>query len=612
MNPHPRLYVTADQLQRLRQRSPLPLLVTAERAVIRSAAGYVRNVRFDYPPDRHNAHLMRARNAQKRVVTLLVRYFQTGQRRYRAAAIAHIQALGAWKYWSWITWRTNDPDPNAIFDLSYGENSATLAIAYDWLHGELSPAERALFLAIARRRSLGPFLRHTATRPGQQPAWWFKHPQSNWNSVCAGGAGLLALALHEELPEARQVLPRVDASLKVFMATVQSTGGAWPEGIGYWNYGMRYAFMYLLSHEHATGRSHPAFRSPATAATLRFPLDFCPNGVPCSFGDVNQWRPMPFHYAAAERLGATDILAALDAQLPVQMPRDDAWPLAAELLLLHPRCAPRLRASRRRVIKLYRHQEWGILADRMPGPNFYLAVRGGTTELPHGHRDLLSFHAVVGDEALIANLSVDEYLDTTFSDRRYEMFETTPPSKNTLFINGVGVTGKSTVATTRLANGIRMDATAAMGVMRDGPAAKFCGRLFLWLGATGALVVDRIELPHVGRVEARFHTFAKVKTGNAWAQLVGRRHQLNVAFACDVPARLHCAVDAFTTPGPVATMLRWCTAQLHTTMTMATLLTPGTTPAKIALTTQGRQIVVTLQTGQTKKRVTLSHHLFPQ
>ena len=33
--------------------------------------------------------------------------------------------------------------------------------------------------------------------------------------------------------------------------------GAWPEGTAYWNFGMRFAFAYLLSHERATGRRHP-------------------------------------------------------------------------------------------------------------------------------------------------------------------------------------------------------------------------------------------------------------------------------------------------------------------------------------------------------------------
>lgn len=589
---HPRLYVSAEQLQRLRQPTlPTPLRTPAGQ-VVNEAEKFVRSPDFDYPHDTHNAHLVRARIAQTRTVTLLVRYFQTGDRRYRDAALAHIETIGNWEYWSWITWRKNNPDPNAIFDLSYGENSTTLAIAYDWLHAELTPAERTRFLDIALRRSFRSFLKNVDANT----AWWFKRAQSNWNSVCAGGAGMLALAMHDDVPEAAEVLKRVEESIAVFFGSLEQTGGAWPEGIGYWNYGMRYAFMYLLSHERTTGQAHPLLARPAVRATLQFPVDFCPRGVPCSFGDVNLWRPLPIHYAVAQRLGADDILAALDTHLQNRPSYEDCWPNAAEMLLLHPRKTTRPPAQPRQRIKLYQGMDWGVLTNRQ----LTLTVRGGTTEVPHGHRDLLSFHAVVGDESLITSLGVGEYLDTTFSERRFEMFETMPASKNTLLINGVGITGKSTVTTTVVPNGLRIDATTAMGVMRDGPVAKFCGRRFHLLG-DGALIVDRIELLHPGRAEARFHTFAKFKDG----VLIGKRHRLGLAFASDVPATLHRATTAPTTPGKSATMLRWCSDKLNTTMTFVTWLVPGRAAGKLTLKSEGDKLIVIAGT----KRVVLSAHL---
>ncbi|MCG3148676.1 MAG: hypothetical protein PCFJNLEI_02121 [Verrucomicrobiae bacterium] len=605
MNPHPRLYVTAKQLHRLRRPIGHALLQPAAQAVVTAADSYLGSADFDYPRDTHNAHLVRARLAQTRIVTLLVRYFQTGQRRYRAAALAHVDAIGDWEYWSWIMWRKKNPDPTAIFDLSYGENCATLAIAYDWLHGELTPAERARFLAIARKRAFRSFLHHTqpAAKPGQ--AWWFKHTQSNWNTVCAGGAGMLALALHDVAPESAEILRRANESIAVFFGSLHQSHGAWPEGIGYWNYGMRYGFMFLLSHENATGKPHPVLRHPATKATLQFPLDFCPNGVPCSFGDVNQWQPLPVHYAVAQRLRAPAILAALAAQSAPTARRKETWPSAAELLLLHPHRETKPPAPHRQVSRLYRGQDWGFLADRWPAPRFYVAVRGGASDLPHGHRDLLSFHAVVADEALIPNLSVGEYLDTTFSERRFEIFETMPASKNTLLINGVGIAAKTFAPATRLPTGIRLDATTAMGAMRDGPAAKFCGRLFLLISDAGVLIVDRIELPHVGRVEARFHTFAKVKLGSAQAELAGQRQRLGMTFASDVPATLHHATTAPTTPGQSATVLRWCADNLQTTVTFATWLRPGGGLGKLKLDTGAGKIVVTVG----KRRVVLSERL---
>jgi len=104
--------------------------------------------------------------------------------------------IGDWKCWSWITWRQGDYRPTAIYDLSYGENSATLAMAYDLLHDTLSAAEKQLFQNIATKWPLASGSVHC--RP--HAAWWFGKADSNWNTVCAGGLGMLCLAMYDDLP----------------------------------------------------------------------------------------------------------------------------------------------------------------------------------------------------------------------------------------------------------------------------------------------------------------------------------------------------------------------------------------------------------------------------
>ncbi len=632
---HPRLYIGRPELQRLRRAPRISFLRAAREEVAGEAEDYCRSAVFDYPRETHNAHLVRARIMQGRVVTLLVRWLQTGDPRFREAALEHVAEMGRWEYWSWITWRQKDPSPDSIFDLSYGENSATLAIAYDLLFDSLSDQERALFLGIVRRWTVRSFLRATGRKHRQ---WWPDRADSNWAAVCAGGGGMLALSMHEELPEAAQMLSRAEWTMALFMNTLTKTGGGWSEGVGYWNYGMRYAFMYLLSHERATGRKHPLLKLSQTKATLSFPLSFCPNGVPAGFGDSNHWRPLPFHYAAAVRLGSGSVVRALDQLLTEEFRQGEprlkgrgkgSWPDAAELLCLHPRGSTRsprpeltegrTRARRvpteKRVVKLYRGMDWGILADRWPGPRLYLAVRGGTTEVPHGHHDLMSFNCVIGDEALVANVNERGYLDTTFSPRRFELFEMTPASKNTLLINGVGVAGDSTVRTQTVrlkgAQGLRIDGTRAFGQMRDGQAARFCGRLFLMLSGRAFLIVDRVELPYTGRVEARFHTYGDVRLGRRHARIKGQKQSLRVAWASDVPASLHTAVAPVTTPGKEATMLRWCTDGLHTTVTMATLLSPGAGRASVTVSADGRGLVVQAEAANVRRQVVLSRRLRP-
>ncbi len=159
-------------------------------------------------------------------------------------------------------------------------------------------------------------------------------------------------------------------------------------------------------------------------------------------------------------------------------------------------------------------------------------------------------------------------------------------------------------------SGIRIDATEAMGVSRDDePAAEFCARLFLMLGGRAFLIVDRAVLPHTGRVESRAHTYASVATQDAGAALSGERQSMRIAYACNVPATLHTALTAPTTPGRSANVLRWCTDRLHRDVVMATLLSPGDAEAQVRIEPAGRGFAVHVVAGSLKRRVGLTERL---
>ena len=607
---HPRLIVGAMAF-RLRQMDDDPAFAVDSEQVRREADLYLSGTTFDYDKATHNAHLVRARIMQRRVLTLLAEWSRTGAETYRRAAVAHIRQMGRWTYWSWIVWRKRDRRPEAIYDLSYGENATTLAFAWDWLYPTLTAQEKEMMLVIARRWPFAAF----QARDKVQENWWFGKSDSNWNTVCAGGLGLLALAMMEDAPEAAWMLERAEISIRPYMEHLDALQGGWPEGIGYWGYGMRYAFLYLLSWERATGRKHPLMELSGTRRTVDFPLDFAPHGIPCSFGDVNAYAVHPFHYALAERFGRLDVVERLD-RMRVAGSRQSVrqgWPEAVECLLFHPRRRSRHAAAARRMTRHYAKLDWFFLADRWPDPALYLAVRGGTTEVPHGHMDLTSFHCAVQDEGLIVNLGPDEYLDSTFGPRRWELYEMTAASKNVVLVNGVGIVKPSRVSSRALTVGgcpaVRLDATEAMGKMRDGAVMKFYGRLFVLFDDKAALVLDRIELRHFGRSEARFHSFGHVEAGETTACIRGERRQMTMAFASDVPCVVREAVDALNSPVRESRMIRWCTRGLHQTMTLATLLTPGAEPGGVSVQVARGRLVVTVRAAGLNRRLVLSNRL---
>lgn len=573
---YPRLYISNAHYDRLKGKTEHSVPRKARRNLKKMAQNFLEDETIVVDETGHNSHLIRARKMQTRVVTLLAEYKRTGDQKFRKAVMDDVNRIANWEYWSWITWRQGDARPEAIFDLSYGENSATLALAFDGLYHELSDVEKKLFISTASKRSLKPFLH---VMKAKDKPMYYKHPHTNWNTVCCGGAGMLALAMGDLCKESEAVLKIVEESVEPFFKSLKGDGG-WPEGIGYWNYGMRYGFMYLLSWERATGKKHTLLKLKGTEATLKFPLQFTPNGSPCSFGDVNRFSVLPFHYAAAERFGAEEVVAELDRRMTLTYEgrMGGPWPDDAELALFHPGKESKVKKDSWASQALVRGLDWGYVADQMPDANLYFSVRGGTTDAPHVHRDLMSFFVVGGGEKLIENVGVDDYMDTTFSARRYDLYEPSAHSKNTIFLNGVSIADKVSVKTTSLSGrgyeGFRIDATEAMGSMRDGPAATFCGRAIVMVKKKGVLVIDRVVVPHAALVESRLHTFCDVTFGKNDVRIRGKKQRLQVAMDATLPTRTKQGMGIPSHPGREPdTMIRFVSEKKVMAITLAYFMT---------------------------------------
>jgi len=492
-----------------------------------------------------NWHIHAARSMQDRLMTLLVAFRITGLDEFLAGALREFRRIAEFPHWSWRAWKTNDPSFLSHFDISYGEHSASLAWAFDALRGELSQSDRKLFVETARTRCFLPFLQRTSEAENRE--WWVNHPTTNQNAVNSGGAGMLALAMGDECEESAEVLKIASASIGHYLASFVGKGG-WHEGVGYWTYGMRYSIYFLMSAENALGTEPEFLRRPAAAATLQFPLLFSPHRVECGFGDVNYFAALPFHYLAAMRMGSTAVAAEVKRRGVPDLEKIDApgidpykiphyfWPNEAEWALVTSEALPvDAEAHWPDSIFIGDRTNWGFLADSMPAPNLYLSVRGGElAHMGHTHRDLLSFNLLVGQEKLIENLPVDEYLDTTFSERREELYEISPLSKNGIFLNGVGISAAARTECSEVSGegfrGIRMDATEAFGRVEDGgPPALFCGRLFLMLQKRAILILDEFHLRFPGVVESRFHTFESVESTESSALIRGTNNTLQLA-----------------------------------------------------------------------------------
>ncbi|MBT3193983.1 MAG: hypothetical protein HN341_15670, partial [Verrucomicrobia bacterium] len=532
--------------------------------------------------------LMRARDWIDRIITLAAAFRKTGEESYRVGAVDYIRRLDDMK-----SVELRHENVSRGFWLTDGEESACLAIAYDWLYDSLSAKDRKLVVEICRRRLLALGLK----RCRKEGEWWFSLRFSNWNAVCAGGLGMLCLAMYDECVEARKILPHVEVSLREFMTPLKDTNGGWPEGLGYWNYGMAYAFEYMLSWERSMGEAHPLMQLPATKKTLSFPYYFYPNSMAAGFGDNNHFHPSPFHYAAAKRLKQERVMGEIDRELTeTGMGLDGLMGGSATYCVQHPGTAASKRWTESQVAKVYKGLGWGMIADSMPKPKLYLSMRGGSTTEEHNHVDLLSFRVLVGNEWLIENGHGGSYLQPTFfSKRRTDINDVNATYKNTIFINGVGVppgseTDSESVVRGDGLYGIRMIATTAMSPDVD---ATFCGRLALMVDDAAIVVIDRIQTSGISRTEARMHSYKNVVFGKNGALIKGEKESARVTYASLEKAGLFSAVTAPATPtDPSATMIRWCPLMLHKEAVLVMLITPGRYAATASVKRTGKNFAV--------------------
>lgn len=554
------------------------------------------------------------RELEVRILSLIVRWLQSGEALYRDGVIKHVRWMLEHDPWSEaFVW--GKPDIANVFDLNHGGRATTLAIAYDLLCDSLTDDEKSLFLDVARKRVLEPGL-NTFQKGGQ---WWYAAAHNNWNGVCAGGAGMLCLSFYDDCNEARELLPKVEHSLDVFMRAHEENSGGSEEGTGYWNYGMRFAALFLRSYEESTGKRHPLLALPCLPDSLVFPLDFSPHGLDVGFGDIPGFgQPLPFHYDTARALKCDKAIRLIDARLEKNPHPEPSTHTATGMnywdslegsmplwLLIHDGVASPEPEIEENVARVVPGLDWGLLADRMPEPRLYMSVRGGNAAAHHAHDDLLSYNCCVGKEILVGNPKPGKYMPTTFTPRRGEIPDINPQFKNTILINGVGMYHGSRTDAVDLVNapackGIRMDATTAFTKPRNMSRVDFVGRLFLMLDRKAFLVVDAILSPKGGPSlsESRLHSYGEVElTGNG-AVVTGKDEALRISYASSIEAFLATATTAPTTARDrPATMLRWCCdAHIHEhrprTTILATLLTPGIEAAKVEVKQEGEDVEI--------------------
>jgi hypothetical protein len=622
----PRLYVDRDTAENLKDKLHSPFLIRTAERVLSDADRLLRAKPLSEDLVEMRGYQSVTRPIDTQLQCLTTAWSLTRNPKYRRAAMKHLENTLTFNQISCEANRTIPASVDMGFCLSYGEWSCTIGLMYDLFKPEITPEEKAVFFAVLDR-----FLMKAALRCVEKPMWWANKSWSNWNGVCAGGMGVMALAFYDDYPGAKKLVPFVEKSLGEYFKSYIENGGGCLEGTGYWNYGMNYAMRYLLSWENATGRKHPAFKIKELGKSLNFPLDF--TGV--SFGDNDGWHPGCFFFKVAERMNNPS--AAMNAAAYLLKPerahekkrgKGQGLRVNGGEILYAADCIPtskqlqRLEKSRAKkkqpVARVYDPMGWATLADDDAFPSLRMAVRGGSSAITgHGMIDLLSIRCRVNGELMITDQQDGGYLGTTFTKRGHELFGRSPYSKSTLLVDGLGCMTdveckKTEVVKGKGLLGIRVDGS---GVYLQRWKNKFTGRLVLLVDNAYWLVIDRIE--HKGPVEthfleSRFLTFAETKRSKNSIAFKSGKERMQLTYASLGDPTISEAVGLPPNPSiPVAKMYRCTDKDAVNDNLHVVALSPGAAKLAVKLSKEKGNVYVieVSKPGAKKRKIRVSSQL---
>ena len=395
--PHPRLFADAAGFAALRARLGKEELLTAGAEFIRATADPILKAKPCERIKEGKRLLGVSRTALYRINTLALAYRLYGNKAYLERAVAEMRAVCAFSDWN----------PSHFLDV--GEMTLAVATGYDWLYNDMDEATRKEIAAGLRRCGLDA---------SRKDLWWIR-AHNNWGQVCHAGilAGTLALA-EEDPADAARLVQRCIDKLPISMKALAPNGN-YPEGPGYWHYGIEFNVVAMALLEGTLGSDFGLASMPGFAETGAYPdLVTGPSGMAFNYADGGAGRGTscaPWWFA--KRFNRPDIL--------VYFERD-----AFRRHISDPRSRKRAVGNRMLPYALFWMQDvpegskpnaplvWDakgpvpITIQRSSWDNekaFFVGLKGGSPSSPHGHMDGGSFVFESGKVRWAVDIGAEPY-----------------------------------------------------------------------------------------------------------------------------------------------------------------------------------------------------------
>lgn len=333
------------------------------------------------------------RAALYRISTLAMAYRVTDDRRFLDRAVAELTAVCAFSDWN----------PSHFLDV--GEMSLAVAIGYDWLYDELSPGKRTEILNALYGKSLLPVMKG---------GWWAR-ARNNWGQVCRAGAIAMSLVLADD-PQRRgdcvKVLADSVAALPESMKAM-APDGCYPEGPGYWHYGVSFNVFAIAVLESACGTDFGLSSLPGFWQTADYPNAVTgPTGLTIGYSDSSSIRSCnAVLWWFAGKLNRPDLLTEKEVSVwDKPLPRKyKGWLPPVELLWMDDRKSGTVPYRARQVWAPRSEIPIAVLRGGSGKDAAFAGIKGGRPSAPHGHMDGGNFVLDMGGVRWAWELACESY-----------------------------------------------------------------------------------------------------------------------------------------------------------------------------------------------------------
>jgi hypothetical protein len=535
---HPRLFVTARDLPRLREwargggaetyrrlMARADELLNAEptpEPTVMGDAGNPETRNFWWP------NRVQTLKACQEAEALAFAYLLTGEAKYGSAARRWVLHLAAWNPDGPTNWRLNDEAAMPILH--------RLARAYDWAYAALSEAERAQVRAVLLRRAEDTWRAgQTGQGGGHLNRPYNSHGNRSWHKLAEN-----AIATYGDTPRAAEFLRfAVDKFFAAYPVWSDDDGG-WHEGLSYWaGYMVKTTWWFDVAR---TALAIDGFKKPFFANFGDYALYTAPPGsAELGFGDLSNRQPSPswafVHYFAA---GARNPYWEWWArEWGIRMEHDEPVMafLWSSMTPVEPRAPVGLPVS-----KLFRGIGVAVLNTTLLNARDNVQVRFKASPFgrqSHGHDPHNSFTLNAYGETLITN---NVYRDLYGSPFHRDWVWTTR-AQNALLVDGAGQKPRSADLG---GNIVKFETRNGVDYVAGDATASYEGRLrrylrhVVFLKPGVVVVADEVEAPRPAEFQLMLHASAPFVVDEAGQRLTLTRERAGVVvdYHAAAPLRL--------------------------------------------------------------------------